>query len=369
MSVGPVIFTPLHKPRVWGGRRFAELLGRELPEGVRVGESWEVCDLEGDQSVVCRGHAPAIGRSLHELVEEWGADLTGRAPLPDGRFPLLLKFLDAREALSVQVHPDEASVARFAGGARAKSEAWYVVHAKPGAFMYRGLAEGVDADRVREALRTGEVISLLRRVELRKGHGYYLPGGTPHALGGGVVVAEVQTPSDTTFRLYDWDRLDDRTGAPRALHVEEALACLHYGAVDTAAEQRAHVASVWTAVTRLVRCPFFQIERVRMVEGVDQDIPHEELVIWMVLEGRARVTYAAGEPVEFGVGDTVVIPAAMRGARVRTLAPAMWLEVTIPIPSALSGMERPERERPDEAPSEPGFVPLGLPHHRETEGK
>ena len=146
--VHPLVFEPLFKPRIWGGRRLETLLNKRLPPGVAIGESWEVVDLEEEQSVVAAG--PARGKGLSELVQGWGVDLLGRAELPAGRYPLLIKFLDARESLSVQVHPDEATVRRLGGRVRVKHEAWYVIDAQPDAFIYRGLREGVDADAVRD---------------------------------------------------------------------------------------------------------------------------------------------------------------------------------------------------------------------------
>jgi len=343
MDVYPLIFEPVFKPKIWGGRNLARLLDKQLPESDAIGESWEVADLEDDQSVVTNG--PAKGTTLGQLVAEWGTELVGRASLFEGRFPLLIKFLDANETLSVQVHPDEAMAKRQGGRVRVKNEAWYIVDAKPDGFIYRGVHDGIDAAALRRAIEAKEMESVLRRVPVRKGHCYYLPSGTLHALGAGVVVAEVQTPSDVTYRIYDWDRIDASTGRPRDLHLEEALQCISFGTGAIEGERREHVASVWASVTSLVRCPSFTIERVRMSEGVDQEVPHQELVIWIVLEGRGSVTCkSAGSPVEFGTGDTVVLPAALADGRVQTQEDCLWIEVTIPVGSALAGYERPDRE-------------------------
>jgi mannose-6-phosphate isomerase len=354
--VYPLVFAPIFKSRIWGGRGLERVLGKRLPPGGRIGESWEIADLEGQESVVVSG--PAGGRTIRELVEEWGADLVGRAPLCSGRFPLLIKFLDAAEPLSIQVHPGPETVGRL-GGAASKHEAWYVVRAEPGAYIYRGLRPGIGRGELQAAIAAGRVESVLNRIPVKAGHAFYLPGGTIHALGGGTTVAEVQTPSDVTYRLFDWDRIDPATDRPRDLHVEEALQCLSVDAIPVAAERREHVASVWTAVTSLIRCDCFVMERVRMVEGVVQDIPYQEMVIWMVLEGRGSITYdGPGSPFSFATGDTVLLPAALRTGRVQTLAPCVWLEVTVPIRSSLAGWQRPIRERA--MLPEAGTVPLTI---------
>jgi len=343
MDVYPLIFEPIFKPKIWGGRNLARLLGKKLPEGEAIGESWEVADLEDDQSVVTNG--PAKGKTLGQLVAQWGTGLVGRASLFEGRFPLLIKFLDASETLSVQVHPDEAMAKRQGGRVRVKNEAWYIVDAEPGGFIYRGVHDGVDAAALKRAIEEKKVESVLRRLPVRKGHCYYLPSGTLHALGAGVVVAEVQTPSDVTYRIYDWDRIDASTGRPRDLHLDEALQCTSFDTGAIEGESREHVATVWASITSLVRCPSFTMERVRMSEGVDQEVPYQELVIWIVLEGRGSVTCkGTGSPVEFSGGDTVVLPAALKDGRMQTHEDCLWIEVTVPVGSALADYERPDRE-------------------------
>lgn len=369
MDVYPLIFDPMLKPKIWGGRKLETHLGKRLPEGELIGESWEVADLEADQSVVANG--PARGRTLGELVREWGSDLMGRASLFEGRFPLLIKFLDATDTLSVQVHPDEATARRLGGRVRIKNEAWYIIEADEDGFIHRGVCEGVDADALKRAIDEQRVESVLQRISVRKGHCYYLPSGTIHALGAGVTVAEVQTPSDITYRLYDWNRIDPSTGRPRELHLEQALQCISYDKAPPTGEGRQHVASVWTSVSSLVRCESFVIERVRMAEGVEQKIPYEELVIWIVLEGRGSVACdATASPVTFGVGDTLLLPAGLKNGYVKMHSDCMWLEVTIPIASSLIGFERPPSE-PRSAfggsravpptPPNGGFVPLNPP--------
>ncbi|HVP10356.1 MAG TPA: type I phosphomannose isomerase catalytic subunit, partial [Phycisphaerae bacterium] len=263
MEPCPLIFEPIYKPKIWGGRRLAALLDKHLPPGELIGESWECADLEAGQSVVARG--PAKGRTLHQLIEEWGPMLMGHVLLIDDRFPLLIKFLDAQQVLSIQVHPDAERARQLGGAVRAKDEAWYVLEAAPGAVIYRGLRPGVTVESLAAAL--AEPDSLVDRVQtipVKAGDSYYLPAGATHALGAGVVVAEIQTPSDVTYRLYDWGRT--RPAGDAGMHVEEALACIRTDLDLGPFERRSHVTSVFNTVTRLITCPSFIIEKVRFVE-------------------------------------------------------------------------------------------------------
>src|SRR5688572_7876724 len=162
MLVAPLIFEPIYKPKIWGGQRIFTFFGREIAESQPVGESWELTDLEDDQSVVAVG--PAKGKSLPELMRLWGAGLMGHVGTIDGRFPLLIKFLDARESLSIQVHPDEKVARKLGGNVRVKHEAWYILAAERGSVIYHGLEPGVDADSFREAMHTGKIEEVLRRI-------------------------------------------------------------------------------------------------------------------------------------------------------------------------------------------------------------
>jgi mannose-6-phosphate isomerase len=360
MLVHPLIFEPIYKPRIWGGDSIFSHLGRPPVQKGPIGESWELADLEDDQSRVTAG--PAKGRPLGELVREWGQELMGRVPLFQGRFPLLIKFLDARQTLSVQVHPSEAVAKRLGGAVRVKNEAWYVLSAEPGALIYHGLEPGITRAHFRDAMLSGHIEGVLRRVPVKTGECYYLPSGTPHALGAGVLAAEVQTPSDTTYRTYDWGRVDPATGQPRELHLEQALDCIDFDSPSPPpAQERSHVASLWTAVTRLVACPSFVIEQVRMVEGLEQAIPYAEPVVWIVLDGRGEIIWRDGAPaLPFERGQVVLLPAALKDARVRVCTPMRWLEVTVPVPSDLAGYAHPPKgELAGEPPS--GLVQLGLP--------
>jgi mannose-6-phosphate isomerase len=330
MRVCPLIFEPIYKPKLWGGREIFRCFGRTPPGDEPIGESWELVDLEEDASRVAAG--PARGRTLTDLVREWGTDLTGRVGLFEGRFPLLIKFLDARQSLSVQVHPSEAVARRQGGSVRVKHEAWYILDTGPDGLIYHGLEPGISAERFREAMRNGQVEGVLRKVPVRRGDCYYLPSGTVHAIGADVLIAEVQTPSDTTYRTYDWGRVEPTNGQARELHLDQAIECIDF---DTPSpppvQERSHVGTPAITVTRLCACPSFVIEKVRMAEGARHDIPHAEPVVWIVLNGRGTIHHRDGE-MEFARGNVVLLPAALREGRVDIHAPTDWLEVTVPVP-------------------------------------
>lgn len=334
----PLKFVPIYKEKVWGGRGL-EALGRALPGGADtlIGESWELTDLasttpsdgggDANRSVVANG--PLRERTLHELIQAYGPTLMGRVETSDnGGFPLLLKFLDARQSPSIQIHPSP-TYAKEHPEAHLKNEAWYIVDADPDAFIYKGIREGTTPDRFRNAVAANDAIvwdSILIKLPARPGDCHYLPSGTCHGLSPGVLIAEVQTASDTTFRVFDWGR------TARELHVEQAMSCIDFGPprLDDY-EKRSHIAGMFTTVTRLVMCEQFRIEKIRMVETYEQELPYDQPAVWMVLEGAGRIDPGNGaETVCFRRGETMLIPANLEQARVMLDEDTVWLEVTFP---------------------------------------
>jgi mannose-6-phosphate isomerase len=334
MALYPLRFEPIYKQKVWGGRSL-EKLGRSLSQGVSIGESWELADLAvtsasgggggAERSVVANG--PLAGRTLHELIEEHGTDLLGRLKLSDeGGFPLLVKYLDAQENLSVQVHPSP----EYAAGhpdAYLKSEAWYIVHADPGAVIYKGVKQGTDAAAMRQAIENNTVEQLLIAIPVQAGDMHYLPSGTCHALGAGIVVAEVQTPSDTTFRVYDWGR----TG--RELHVDQALQCIEFGPADTARhEPDTLIQRDQTSVRTLVHCEHFHVEQVKVAADTTIDVPVDQPHVWMVLQGAGRWQCECGRFTEdrFAAGDTLLLPPGCDSLRVLFDQSTTYLNISFP---------------------------------------
>lgn len=333
----PLCFRPIYKEKVWGGRRL-ETMGRSLPGAadVAIGESWELVDLattsasggggNAEHSTVRNG--PLTGQPLNQIIAEYGDELLGALPLsPEDGFPLLLKYLDANTNLSVQVHPSPSYAAAHPD-AFLKSEAWYIVDCDPGAVIYKGVKEGVTPEQFRAALEKNTddaVTPLMISVPVRPGDCHYLPSGTCHALGGGILVAEVQTPSDTTFRVYDWGRVG------RELHVDQALACITFGPAQTEGHEQRKVSELGGLQTeQLVRCEYFNIERLQAGEAcsTQREIAQPELM--MVLAGTVRVGAVGDEPEVFGQRDTVLLPAALGTSAWSATAGARWLRVSFP---------------------------------------
>jgi mannose-6-phosphate isomerase len=328
MNAYPLLFRPILKEKVWGGRRLAAL-GKPLPEGALVGESWELADLPDPvpdgQSVIANG--PLAGRPLRELLDSDREAILGPLPLSaEGGFPLLVKYLDARENLSVQVHPDEAYVQRHPE-THLKSEAWVVVDAEPGAVIYKGLRPEVTRESFRRDIDENRVADDLLAVPVERGACHYLPSGTCHALGAGVMVAEVQTPSDTTFRVYDWGRRD------RELHVEQALECIRFGETPEVPGPQEAVRVGELLTTPLVRTSFFAIERIEAGGATSLPVVTSgEPVVWMTLAGAGRIETPGGPTVPLAAGTTVLMPAALESAVSHLEAGTILLRVTLPSP-------------------------------------
>lgn len=326
----PVVFEPIFKEKPWGGRMLERLFGKRLPAGKAIGESWELVSLPGNESVVRSG--PFAGKSVAELVSAWGTDLLGDAPLIDGRFPLLIKFLDAREHLSVQVHPKPRSTDLAALEPGVKHEAWYVLASDAQAKMFIGLREGISADAVKRAANTPGSAEQLQTWDVAAGQCFYLPSGTVHALGAGIVVAEIQTPSDITYRLYDWERRDER-GKPRELHIEQALENIRYDVADREIVQaQTDVGHPIGAGVRVAACPRFTIDKVELGGDVAAPFQPGEMVVWVVLDGRGRLV-AGGHDSGFSAGDVVLFPARSVPVGIEVEEGCTLLEVRIPITS------------------------------------
>ena len=323
----PVCFVPELHPRPWGGRRLAEL-GKALPPDVPIGESWELVSLPGHESRVREG--PLAGRTLAELVEHWGTDLVGTAPLADGRFPLLVKFLDAAANLSIQVHPRPVrDTDTWEPGV--KHEVWYVVAAAPGAGLYLGVKPGVTASDLARAAGTSELVDLLRFWPAEPGQCFNIPSGTVHALGKGLIVAEVQTPSDVTYRMYDWDRRDAQ-GQPRPLHIAEALASTRLYVPDGVL--RPTIPTVENGLAPCVRCPAFAIDRLAVPAGPPQAIPPVgQARVWVVTRGRGELV-AGDATVRLVPGAVVLLPAGMPAAELRPVAQTTIVHVRVGPPAA-----------------------------------
>jgi mannose-6-phosphate isomerase len=295
---------------VWGGRRLATLLRKTLPPEGTFGEAWEVSDHPLHRSRIATG--PRRGETLRGLMESDRVALVGGKAAVYEQFPWLVKFLDINDWLSVQVHPDVRAVQRLRPGEGSKTEAWFVLGADPESRVYAGLRPGIDEARLRAALKDGTVADCLHSFVPHAGDCVFLPAGTVHAAGGGVLIAEVQQTSDVTFRLFDWNRVDAQ-GQARTLHIEEALASTHWnqGPVDPIrvpafAEPEATAAALRQP---LVRCPYFVLEYVQSREplrfGGDG-----RLQVLIAVRGTGRWQSPLGEE-PLRLGQAWLLPASL----------------------------------------------------------
>lgn len=290
-SVEPIVFEPLYQQRVWGGRELEHQYRRVLPDGAPYGESWEIVDREEAQSVVRGGRWKGV--TLHELWTLHRDEVFGSGLPPSDRFPLLIKVLDAREDLSIQVHPP-ADLAVEMGG-EPKTEMWYIAAAEPGAKLHAGLKPGVTRADFERAVEDGSVAHCVHEIEPQAGESIFIPSGRLHAIGAGLLIHEIQQNSDTTYRVFDWNRrgLD---GKPRELHVAESLASIDFGDFEPG------MSDVEGGV--LAECEHFRVEKIVLGEG--KSVGNREagrFSIFSVVEGQV----ACGDGV-FDRGDFFLLP-------------------------------------------------------------
>ena len=312
VTIYPLTFEPVFRDYVWGGRNLETWFGRRLPPGI-VAESWEI---SAHPSLPTRVDVGAWrGRTLPEVLAALGADLVGtnsERMLARGTFPLLVKLLDANRDLSVQVHPDDEYATAHEGGELGKTEMWYVLHARPGVELIYGLARGVTRESFRAALRGNRLETQLHHLPIAPGDSIFIPAGTVHALLAGVVVAEIQQNSDTTYRVYDWGRLG-ADGLPRPLHIEKALKVINFSQVEPGlVEPEVLHSGEGVTCARLVHCPQFTVERIDLTDGAEYrgQCDSSTFEIWGCIAGSCQVHWA-GEPMELRAVRFVLLPAAL----------------------------------------------------------
>lgn len=300
---------PVFKETVWGGRRLADFLGKSIPKGKPIGESWELADHPHGRSVVADG--PLAGKTLRWVLERHGKAVLGRDELARGgaaRFGVLAKFIDATDRLSVQVHPADDYAAAHHEGESGKTECWIVVHAEPGAWVIDGLRKGVARDEFEAAVAKGKVEGLLTVRPVKAGDFVWIPAGRVHAAGPGLLLAEVQQNSDVTYRVYDWGRagLD---GRPRALHLAEALDTIRFAGDEASAGGRGRTADeTGLAIENLVDSHAFSLSRIRLDGRPWAADTAGAYVALVTLAGSARLVTGDGA-LTVRAGDTVLVPA------------------------------------------------------------
>lgn len=315
-------FNPILREYLWGGRRLGTELGKPIGNDSHYAESWEVVDHGADQSTVADG--PLVAKTLHELVTQEGSALFGRHH-PRNQFPLLLKFLDCHQTLSVQIHPNDEQAAKLNPPDLGKTEAWVVLAAEPGSKIYAGLKPGVDRQTLDRELTRGNCEACLHVFEPRVGDCVLIEAGTVHALGAGLLIAEIQQASDTTYRLFDWNRVD-RDGKPRQLHIEQALDVIDYtrGPVNPATPSTIDE----HGIERLVQCDKFILDRLRL--SASHTLPHDSRFhILAVIEGAVSIN-ANNENCNLKRGGTLLIPATTREVKIAPEGRAVLLDMYLP---------------------------------------
>lgn len=319
--MGPLKFVPILKRIRWGGRRLGDLLGKAIGPESDYAESWEVCDHRVDQSVVASG--PMQGWDLHSLVSEHPGELLGRHA-GIRQFPLLIKFLDAHDRLSVQVHPDDEQAGQHLPDERGKTEAWVILAAEPQSVVYAGLKAGIDECALREGLARGTVENCLHRVEVTAGDCLFIPAGTVHAIGEGILLAEVQQSSDVTFRLFDWNRIG-ADGKARPLHVDQSLACINWASGPVQKVLPIGDPAGDHPVETLVKCPYFTIRRHKIVQPLT--IANDARCHIMICLGGSTKCRGEGSEESLALGETVLVPASALPLELIPQSPSTLLEV------------------------------------------
>ncbi len=303
----PLKFDPCYQEKVWGGRRLAEVLDKKLPPGL-IGESWEVADHPHGQSKIKNGRF--AGLTISQVLNNHSKEVLGREKTTArGEFPLLVKFLDARQKLSVQVHPGDDYAASQEGGESGKTEMWYILEAEPGAELIYGLKKGTTRNDFYRAVKEKRVLDLLNRIEVQKGDAIFLPPGKVHAVCEGIVLAEIQQNSDLTYRIYDWDRTTE-AGSRRELHIESALEVIDFSSSDNSPLKTVCLEKENNQREVLVSCRYFTVEVLSIAQGY-QSKTRKGYHILNILEGEGSLRGGNFAGVDLKCGDSLLLPASL----------------------------------------------------------
>jgi mannose-6-phosphate isomerase len=322
----PLRFDPIYQYRLWGGRRLAGLLSTPLPGDGPIGEAWLLSDRSDHQSLVTNG--PLKGRSIGQVMEQFREQLMGKLSSRFNRFPLLLKFLDAHEMLSVQVHPSDAHPELIPAGDTAKTEAWVVIETEKESHIYAGLKSGTTAGILRQSLDDGTIADHMVCIAPKPGDAVFIPAGTVHTLGDDVVVFEVQQDSDVTFRLYDWGHVDPKTKKPRPLQVDQAFTCIEFGASDSGLVTARVETTTPVEREKLFDCQAFVLWRLLGQNPFTVGAKAEPRVL-VCLEGSGQVTHR-GTPYAVDKGDVWLLPAEAGESAFQPSGEVTLLEIAIP---------------------------------------
>jgi mannose-6-phosphate isomerase len=317
----PLVFQPIFKERVWGGRELERLFNKKLPAAKPIGESWEISDRPGDESVVVNGSF--AGKTLRWLMQNYSPEILGRTrPAAENRFPILCKILDARDKLSLQVHPPAAKAAELNG--EPKTEMWFIADAGPQAELFVGLKRGVTRSEFEGKIATGTVAECFHRAPVRAGDAMFLPSGRVHAIGANLVIFEIQQNSDTTYRVFDWNRVG-LDGKPREMHVAQSLASINFNDFEPALVSSEYAGDSVRS-RAIVRDPLFNVDHVEMKNGGRTDLAENRLQILAVVRGKVEIQNE-GKVVTLDAGQFCLVPAELEKTEVTATADTSLLRV------------------------------------------
>jgi mannose-6-phosphate isomerase len=320
----PLTFHPIFKERIWGGRELEKLYGKKLPAGKRIGESWEISDRPDDESIVTNGKF--AGKSLRWLMENHARELLGDAkPANGNRFPLLVKILDAQEKLSLQVHPPANKAVELGG--EPKTEMWFIADAAPGAELFVGLKRGVTRAEFEKKISDGSVAECFHRVPVRAGDTMFLPSGRVHAIDAGLVIFEIQQNSDTTYRVFDWNRVGF-DGKPRELHIVQSLASIDFNDFEPNLVSEKFSGNGKINSRLLVRDKLFNVENLEIKADAAANLKRQKLQIVAAVSGQIKIE-SDSETANLSAGQFCLIPASLERTEVFAKSDAALLHVEV----------------------------------------
>jgi len=322
----PLKFKPISKEKVWGGNRLNTLLNKPFPKTKKIGESWEISCVDDNISVVENGFLAE--NDLQELIEIYMGDLIGEKVYERFglEFPLLIKFIDANDSLSVQVHPDD-KLAMERHGMFGKTEMWYIIDAEKDAIIYSGFNHEMDKGHYLKHLNNKEFIHILNQFKAKPNEVYYLPAGRVHAIGAGILLAEIQQTSDITYRIYDWDRMDDE-GNPRELHTELATDAIDFKKYNN---YKIDYSKTKNKSSKIISNQYFQTNYIDFDTDIERDhILLDSFVIFMCIDGEFEIEYYEKERIRVSKGETILVPAVIEQIKLIPVIQSKVLEIFLP---------------------------------------
>ena len=313
MELYPIKFKPLYKYRIWGGNKLKSELNKDISEN-NIGESWEISDVSGDKTVVENG--PLNGKTLKEIIEYFRGDLLGNNVYKKfgSDFPLLIKFIDAKTPLSIQVHPSN-EVAKTRHNSFGKNEMWYVMQADEGAKLIVGFDKKINTNEYKKHLENNSILSVMHHENVKKGDAFYIPTGRVHAIGAGVLLAEIQQTSDITYRIYDYDRVDKKTGEKRELHNELAVDVIDFEVHES---YKTEYTLEKNKSNKLIHSAYFKTNILDINSFIERDYSDiDSFVIYMCVEGSVSIINRE-DTYLLNIGQTLLIPASIKNITLRS---------------------------------------------------